>query len=229
MLTSVIFDFDGVIVDTEPFHHQAFMEVLKPYTIVCSWADYLEHYAGFDDRDAFRAFFSNAGKRLSKAKLHELLAEKAETFARVVAGGVTPYPGVLGLIRTLAYDLPLGLCSGAVRSDILPILTQIGLDNIFQVIVTADDVAVSKPDPTCYRLALQHLGCLAPGQCAKANGCLAIEDSPTGIAAARGAGLPVLAITNNYPAERLQGEGCTVRSSLAGLGVMELQAMLLGR
>lgn len=226
MLASVIFDFDGVIVDTEPIHHQAFLKVLKPYGIACSWADYLEHYAGFDDRDAFRAFFSNAGKRLSKSSLSTLLAEKAETFAAVVAGGVTPYPGVLGLIRTLAYDLPLGLCSGAVRSDILPILTQIGLDNVFRVIVTADDVAVSKPDPTCYRLALKQLGCLAPELCSQGKGCLAIEDTPTGIAAARGAGLPVLAITNNYPAERLQGEGCTVRSTLVGLGVTELQSML---
>lgn len=229
MLAAVIFDFDGIIVDTEPFHHKAFMEVLKPYGIACSWADYLEHYAGFDDRDAFRAFFSNAGKRLSKTKLLHLLAEKAETFAAVVAGGVTPYPGVLGLIRTLAHDLPLGLCSGAVRSDILPILSQIGLDNIFRVIVTADDVPVSKPDPACYRLALQQLSCVAPDLCSQGKGCLAIEDTPTGIAAARGAGLPVLAITNNYPAERLQGEGCTVRSSLVGIGVAELQAILRGK
>lgn len=227
MLTSVIFDFDGVIVDTEPFHHQAFMEVLKPYGIACSWADYLEYYAGFDDRDALRAFFANAGKRLTKPKLSALLTEKAEAFARAVAGGVTPYPGVLGLIRTLAYDLPLGLCSGAIRSDILPILSQIGLDNVFGVMVTADDVAVSKPDPSCYRLALQKLGCLAPSLCSQHKGCLAIEDTPTGIAAARGAGLPVLAITNNYPAARLQGAGCTVRSTLVGLGVTELQAMLL--
>ncbi len=226
MLASVIFDFDGVIVDTEPFHHQAFMEVLRPFGISCSWSEYLEHYAGFDDRDAFRSFFCNAGRRLSKGGLRDLLAAKAEAFANIVAGGVTPYPGVLGLIRTLAYDLPLGLCSGAVRSDILPILGQLGLENDFRVIVTADDVTVSKPDPACYRLTLEKLGCLAPDLCTSVNGCLAIEDTPTGIAAARGAGLAVLAVTNNYPAERLQGEGCTVRSSLVGLGVTELQKML---
>lgn len=226
MLKSVIFDFDGIIVDTEPYHHQAFMEVLQPYGISCSWEEYLELYAGFDDRDALRAFFAHAGRRVSKTHLSGLLAAKAEAFAAIVSGGVTPYPGVLGLIRTLAYDLPLGLCSGAVRSDILPILSQIGLDNVFQVIVTADDVPVSKPDPRCYRLALQRLDGLSPHLGINGPSCLAIEDTPTGIAAARGAGLPVLAITNNYPAERLQGEGCIVRSSLVGLGMCELQAML---
>lgn len=226
MLSAVIFDFDGVIVDTEPFHHRAFMEVLRPLGISCSWPEYLEQYAGFDDRDAFRSFFCNAGKSLNKGTLKDLLAAKAQAFAQIVAGGVTPYPGVLGLIRTLAYDLPLGLCSGAVRSDILPILAQLGLENDFRAIVTADDVPVSKPDPACYRLTLQKLGCLAPDLCSCINGCLAIEDTPTGITAARGAGLSVLAVTNNYPAERLRGEGCTVRSSLVGVGVTELQKML---
>ena len=96
----------------------------------------------------------------------------------------------------------LAISSGALRSDISPILETLGITGCFDVIVTAEDVARSKPDPECYRLAHNRLNefwrlDLSPGQ------VLAIEDTPAGIAAAKGAGLRVIAVTNSYPAAHL--------------------------
>jgi beta-phosphoglucomutase len=227
MLSAVIFDFDGVIVDSEPLHYRAFMEVLAPHGIACSWDEYREHYMGFDDRDGFRAFFALAGQGLEASLLGELMAAKAATFQAIVGLGVVPYPGVLELIDALVKTTPLALCSGALRSDILPILTEFGLGGVFKVLVTAEDVAVSKPDPTSYRLAVESLAQILPDLGVSPRTVLAIEDTPAGIASARGAGLAVLGVTNNYPAGQLVRQGCLlVLDSLEGVTPAGLEALL---
>jgi beta-phosphoglucomutase len=223
MLNAVIFDFDGIIVDTEPLHYRAFQEILEPMGLGYSWQEYLERYMGFDDRDAFREAFQVAGRPLSDNELKECIEEKAQAFLRIVSGGVPPYPGVVELIRAISGNLPLALCSGALRSDIDPILAQLGLTAAFDVLVTADEVAASKPDPESYRLALHRLQGLFPGAIAAAAS-LAVEDTPAGIASATGAGLKVLAVTNSYPAERLTA-ACRVVDSLAGVDLEALKLL----
>ena len=223
MLNAVIFDFDGIIVDTEPLHYRAFQEILEPLGLGYSWQEYLERYMGFDDRDAFREVFQVAGRPLSDHELKGCIEQKAQAFLRIVSGGVPPYPGVVELIRSISGNLPLALCSGALRSDIDPILAQLGLTGAFDVLVTADEVAASKPDPESYRLALHRLQELFPGVIAAAAS-LAVEDTPAGIASATGAGLKVLAVTNSYPAERLGG-ACRVVDSLAGVDLEALKLL----
>ncbi|HXE97942.1 MAG TPA: HAD family phosphatase [Dongiaceae bacterium] len=213
---AVIFDFDGVIVDTEPLHYAAFQKTLEPLGLRFSWQEYIETYIGFDDRDAFRHAFSSKGTILSQDKLYSLIEQKAAFFRDVVAAGVPVYPGVLDLIFHLhAHKIPLAICSGALRSDIDPILAMLGISEYFGVIVAADDVAVSKPDPECYQLAFQRL------QSAQQNGfskdaTIAIEDTPAGISAAKAAGLTVYAVTNSYPAARLD-QATFVTDSLSTL------------
>ncbi|HBG07636.1 MAG: HAD family hydrolase [Geobacteraceae bacterium GWC2_58_44] len=223
MLNAVIFDFDGIIVDTEPLHYQAFQEILAPLGLGYSWQEYLDRYLGFDDRDAFREAFRAGGRPLSDQQLKELMAEKAQAFLTIVSVGVAPYPGVVELIRSISGNLPLGLCSGALRSDIDPILLQLGLTGAFDTLVTADEVAASKPDPESYRLAVQRLQGIFPGQVDPAAS-IAIEDTPAGIASATGAGLKVLAVTNSYPGERLTG-ACRVVDSLAGIDLEALRLL----
>jgi len=200
---AVIFDFDGVIVDTEPIHYAAFQRVLDPLGLQFTWEEYVETYIGFDDRDAFRHVFSSHGTNLSTEELHGLIDQKALLFAEVIRAGVTAYPGVLELISHLhAHKSPLAICSGALRSDIDPILAMLGISDYFDVIVTADDVAASKPDPECYQLTFQRLQ--SAHQCSfTKDATLVIEDTPAGISAAKAAGLPVCAVTNSYPADRL--------------------------
>jgi len=223
MLDAVIFDFDGIIVDTEPLHYKAFQEMLVPLGLGYSWEEYLERYLGFDDRDAFREAFRAAGRTLAAEELKSLMDGKARAFLRVVSAGVPPYPGVVELVRSISGTLPLALCSGALRGDIDPVLAQLGLVGAFDTLVTADEVAASKPDPESYRLAVRRLQELYPGRIDPARS-LAIEDTPAGILSAKGAGLRVLAVTNSYPEERLTG-ACRVVNSLAGVDLEGLRLL----
>ncbi|HKK02133.1 MAG TPA: HAD family phosphatase [Desulfuromonadales bacterium] len=225
MPAAVIFDFDGVLVDSEPLHYRAFLEVLAPFDISCSWDDYLARYMGYDDRDALRTFFATRGETLSPQRLKELIGQKAEVFRSIVGQGVTAYPGVVELVGSLAAQLPVGLCSGALRGDIDPILSQLNLTDAFRIIVSADDVSVSKPDPASYRLAFQRLVETVPGQTLAVSATLAIEDTPAGIASARKAGLTVMAVANSYPSAKLEHDGCTVVETLQGMTLESLQRL----
>ena len=224
MLSAVIFDFDGIIVDTEPLHYKAFQEILVPLGLGYSWTDYLRHYIGFDDRDAFREAFRAGERALDEHSLQLVIGEKAAAFQRIIAAGVEAYPGVVELIRAVAGNLPLGLCSGALPSDIEPILRQLGINGIFDAVVTAADVEASKPDPASYTLAVARLQAAYPAHEIPPVNCLAIEDTPAGIASARGAGLQVLAVANSYPEEKLAGAGRVV-GSLAGVDLQSLRLL----
>ncbi len=226
MLSAVIFDFDGVIVDSEPLHCAAFLEVLSPRGITFTWEEYLEAYVGYDDREALQAAYASRGREIDVDELLELIDAKAEAFERLVAErGAVPYPGVRAFIRGLADRLPLGLCSGALARDIEPILRALGLDRSFGATVTADEVAASKPDPESYRRIVDKLQVRYPEVPITPGQCLAIEDTPAGIRAARGAGVPVLAVTNSYPAARL-AEASRVVDSLDGMALEDLERCL---
>lgn len=213
---AIIFDFDGIIVDTEPLHYRSFQSVLAPLGFSFTWQEYLADYIGFDDRDAFREAFSVNNAKLSPDKLTALIDEKAAAFQKIILGGVMAYPGVVELIRKLRKaDLPLAICSGALRSDIDPILTMLGLTDCFKSIVTADEVLASKPDPECYQLAFERLNGLCDRSLVKQR-TFAIEDTPAGIKSARQAQLNVLAVTNSYAAEKL-AEATFVTDSLEKL------------
>jgi beta-phosphoglucomutase len=213
---AVIFDFDGVIVDTEPLHYAAFKRTLEPIGLHFTWNEYIETYIGFDDRDAFRHAFSSNKITLDKDKLQQLIEQKAAFFEEVIGAGVSAYPGVLELIAQLnRQKMPLAICSGALKRDIDPILAMFGISNCFDIIVTADDVAASKPDPECYELAFQRLQSIHINSFSKET-TIAIEDTPAGISAAKAAGLTVCAVTNSYPAERL-GQADFVTDSLVTL------------
>ncbi len=208
MLKAIAFDFDGVIVDSEPLHYRAFIEVVKPLGVVFSYEQYLERYIGYDDRDLFRAIFAELDDPLSADRLRELIGAKAEAFARIVDQGVTAYPGAVELIRRAADAMPIAIVSGALRDDIDLILSGIGdgkLIERFASVVTADRVAASKPDPASYRMAVDELQ-------VEANNCLAIEDTVAGIASAKTAGLRTLGVGQTHPIEQLTSAERTVAS-----------------
>ena len=209
---AVIFDFDGIIVDTEPLHYKSFQRVLAPLGMDFTWQEYVDTYIGFDDRDAFREAFKTNLKDLQPEELHSLISRKASVFQEVILDGVSAYPGVLELIKHLhATDIPLAICSGALRSDIEPILALLDLTDIFDIIVSADDVTSSKPDPECYQMAFDKLNKTRQTSIDKLS-TIAIEDTPTGITAARRAGLQVCAVSNSYSADHLTDATFTVSS-----------------
>jgi beta-phosphoglucomutase len=201
---AVIFDFDGVIVDTEPIHYHAFQNVLGPLGLGYSWEEYTVRYMGFDDRDAFREAFLIQGRDIDEHVLKELINLKASIFEHVVKQGIKPYPGVLELIKELTENkVALAISSGALRSDIMPILDQLNIHIFFTHIITAEDVSHSKPDPASYTLAKEKLISSFPNNLSSSSLIYAIEDTPAGIQSAKAAGLNVVAITNSYPSTKL--------------------------
>ncbi len=214
---AIIFDFDGVIVDSEPIHYQAFQECLKPFGISHTYDQYVERYIGFDDRDGFAQMFQDAGKELHRDLLDRLIREKFQSFRRIVARGIQAFPGVVELIEDLGRQpLALAIASGSYRVEIEMMLDALGLRHHFPIIVTADDVAKSKPDPETYLIAYRELQRMRPARIRSPRQCLVVEDTPTGIAAARKAGLPVLAVAHSYAPDRLQDADMLV-TNLVGL------------
>jgi beta-phosphoglucomutase len=225
MLKALIFDFDGIIVDTEPIHYLAFQKVLEPLGLGYSWDDYVDRYMGFDDREAFREVFKLHSWDLHNDELEDLILRKANLFLEIIQEGIKPYPGVVKLVHELSGNIPLALCSGALMSDIVPILHQLGLADKFDVIVTAEDVAASKPDPASYQLAQHKLSSKYPDLMITADNCLAIEDTPAGIQSAKAAGIAVLAVTNSYTKEKLAGANFIV-ASLEMITLKNLREMI---
>jgi beta-phosphoglucomutase len=218
---AVIFDFDGVIADTERLHFDTFRKVLDPQGISFTWEEYVDRYMGCDDRDAFRKAFRLAGRDLDDRQLAVLIKAKSRAFQERIREGAQTYPGALGLIRSLhASGIPLAVCSGALRNDIDPILSGFGVACCFSAIVSADNVRKGKPDPEGYIAAFRELTRAYPSKVTSTSSCLAVEDTPDGIKAAKFAGLKVLAVTNSYPAEALS-RADYVADSLEDVGVEE--------
>ena len=221
MLNAVIFDFDGIIVDSEPMHYRAFNAILEPLGMGFSWEDYCSIYIGYDDRDAFREAFKAHGKKSSAHEIKQMTSEKAKVFQQLVNDGeAKPLPGAIELIESIPVRLPIALCSGALREDIDPIIGNLGIANAFSVIVTAEDTRKSKPDPAPYRLTCEKLGLKDPST------AIAIEDTPLGIVSAKSAGLKVLAVTNSYDREYLL-EADAVTDSLENITRSSLEDMVL--
>lgn len=221
MLSAIIFDFDGIIVDSEPMHFRAFNEVLQPQGLEISWEDYCEIYIGFDDRDAFQEVFKSNQKAVDPALMIQLIEQKAAVFQNYIKNGeAKPLPGAVELIKSIPPRLPIALCSGALREDIDPIIKNLGIADAFSIIVTAEDTPKSKPDPAPYLLTIEKMGIEDPAT------AIAIEDTPAGIISAKGAGLKVLAVTNSYDRNFLL-EADAVTDSLENISRPIIENMVL--
>ncbi|MGQ9591668.1 MAG: HAD family hydrolase [Planctomycetota bacterium] len=214
MLQAIVFDFDGVLADTEPLHYRAILETARPFGCEFTYEEYLERYVGFDDRDALRAVLRDGGRPEAddSARISQLVLEKGAAFERIVGEGVRAYEGTVAFVREAASALPLALASGATRRDVDLVLGRLGLLGLFDPVVTADVVARSKPDPETYRLALEGLARRRPDLAIAPERCLAIEDTAAGIASAKAAGLATLGLATTVPPEELRAADRVVRS-----------------
>ena len=220
MLNAVIFDFDGVILDSEGLHFKIFNQVLERYKIFVTWEDYQKRYIGYNDEDALKIIFKNNKKRVNKKIIDELITRKAVLFEESVHNnGAEVFPGVVELIKSIPVKLPVGLCSGALRSDIVPVLKNLKIKRFFKSIVTAEDTKKSKPYPDPYLLSLKNLNIQDPSK------TIAIEDTPAGINSAKEAGMKVLAVTNTFSSGYLY-EADAIASSLSEVNRKTLEDLI---
>ena len=195
MIKAIIFDFDGVIADTEPLHFNAFRNVLSKRGLELSKEAYYENYLAYDDRTFFQRFYKDRGEELNKDILDGLTVMKSSIFDSIIKNNIKIYPGVIELINGFSSNYYIAIGSGALRKEIVSILKYIELEKHFSIIVSADDVEKCKPDPEVFLRVLKELN---KEHKISENECLVIEDSIHGIHAAKNAGMRCLAVTNTY-------------------------------
>jgi beta-phosphoglucomutase len=205
MIRAVVFDFDGVLADSEPLHLATYQEVFASVGVTLTRDEYYEHYLGYDDEGVFRAIGRAHGWTMSDEQIAAFVAQKSEVFDRMIAGGAVLYPGAAECVERLARVFPLGIASGALKHEIQTILAGAGLAHHFRFIVAAGDTPHSKPAPAPYVRAAQ-LHHLPPGA------CVAIEDSRWGIVSAKAAGMKCVGITTTYPSSELEAADTIIGS-----------------
>jgi HAD superfamily hydrolase (TIGR01509 family) len=198
---ATLFDYNGVLVDDEAVHLAAFQAALAPLGIQLSEADYWARYLGFDDVGAFRAILTDAGRPPTDQQVRELVEAKKPLYLERARGSLSAFEGARELVEQRAAAGPVGIVSGALRSEIELGLAVLGVADRVTVIISADDTTESKPSPQGYRMGQAALAQLAGEDVARE--ALVVEDSIAGIQAARAAGLACVAITHSYPAAEL--------------------------
>jgi beta-phosphoglucomutase len=218
---AAVFDFDGVIVDSEPLHYEALRDALAPEGVEITQDEYVRTYLAYDDRGAIRLALESHVGRADPERVDRVEARKIGLFAERLHA-VPVFEGARELVLALAAEMPLAIASGARHDEIEAILASLGLSGAFHAIVGAEDAARTKPDPAPYLEAARRLAPRAPGL--EPSQCLAFEDSMAGIAAALGAGMKVVGVAHSYPAEKLRAAHRVV-DSLAGLDAGSLRGL----
>jgi len=215
----VIFDMDGVLVDSNPFHIQKWIELLKEHGIPYHPEQLPAQILGQRNDTAFRFFF---GPGLREDEIHHLSEELEARFRKTFRPHARPLPGLTALIHQCqAAAIPMAVASSAMRKNVEFVVEALQLRSCFQSIITGDDVTHPKPNPEIYLKTAARLG-LEPAQ------CLAFEDSFVGIESAKRAGMKCVAIASTFPPEELsQAHADLVVKSFEELSVATLQGLFV--
>lgn len=212
MISAVIFDFNGVLVDDESVHFDLFREVLEQEGVTLTDRDYHDRYLGYDDAGCFEHVLHDAGRTTDAAQIAGLIARKGARYAEVAEQGLRYFPHAAETLKAMADAFPVAICSGALRSEIVYVLDRLGLRDRVSAIIAAEDAHKCKPDPAGYLQSLDalraHLAASgAKGPVLEARNCLVVEDSLAGIVSAKGAGMWGVGITQTYQAHQLRQSG----------------------
>ncbi len=211
-LKAVIFDMDGVIVDSEPRHERAFLEVVQDIGYGGRHGLRFADYIGRSDRDLWADFVA---LHHPPHTLQQLLLMKRERTVAIIRRERPLFTGLLDLVQKLSVRYRLALASGSEHAIIDAVLALEDLRRFFPTIVSAANVEHGKPAPDIFLRGAELLR-VAPDEC-----CV-IEDSKPGIAAGLAAGMRVIAITNTHPAEELSAATDVVST------YSEIERLLLG-
>jgi len=227
MLRLIIFDFDGVIADSEKVHFECFREALEGEGLSFDWDEYSQKYLGYEDNEAFYRKLTDAGAPATPELVKQLCQRKSANFLRRMQGGCVIMAGVVDFLgKVRQRGIICAICSGAKRREIEFILYQAKLQDFFAQIVSADDVRRGKPDPEGYLLSLARVNASLDGQePIRSEQSVVIEDSFWGIEAAHRAGMRCLAVATTYLSERLKDADAVVRD-LTCLTVERLEEVL---
>jgi HAD superfamily hydrolase (TIGR01509 family) len=199
---ATLFDFDGVLVDSEPVHLEAFRDVVRPLGITVTDEAYTAKYLGLDDYGAFRALLTDANYTFSPDRIRQLVEQKAPAFMRRFQSSLRVYDGAADVVRRRARLGPVGIVSGALAAEIRFGLERMGVLELVRFVISAEACRACKPDPEGYELALERLD--------RGVRAVVVEDSLAGVQAGKAAGLRVAAVAHMYSAPELAAAGADV-------------------
>lgn len=197
---AILFDFDGVLVDSEPVHYACWAEILRPYGIDLTWDLYAREFVGLTDSALLDLLGSRANPPVPGARLREHFPRKREMFRERMLADPPADPDLVQLVKSLD-NYKLSVVTSSTRRESEAVLERLGLRDCFQAVVCGEDVSRHKPEPEPYLLAARLLSARAP---------LVVEDSDAGVASAQAAGFDVIRVA--HPSET----AAALRAALAG-------------
>ncbi|MFC1979638.1 HAD family hydrolase [Chloroflexota bacterium] len=208
---AVIWDMDGVIADTAPYHLRAWQHVFHKRGVSFPEEDFKHHFGQRNDT----IIRSVLGEQVSLSEVEAIAGEKESAFRKALGHKLKPLPGAINLLKAQReHGFKIALASSAPIENIRMVTRGIGVNNCFHSVVTGRDVAEGKPSPQGFLLAARKLG-VDPGR------CIVIEDAVAGVAAAKRSGMLCIAVTNTQPRESLMEADLIVESleevTVAGL------------
>lgn len=183
---AVLFDFDGTLVNTMPLHYEAYRNVFADMGVELTREDFFPN-AGGKASETIPRFLHGRHSPLTVSEIHHLKKERIKTVFATEAVEVLPTASLLSLFEGRT---KLGLVSSGSREGIDILLERLGWTNLFDVIVSGDDILRSKPNPEPYILAVRKLDC-------DPKRVLVFEDTPDGMASARAAGMHAIDVSGN--------------------------------
>ena len=226
MLQAVIFDFDGVITDSEILHLRSFNQVLAQQDIKITVKDYYKNYLGLTDLDCFKLAADKSRLQLDDQAIKNLVKQKNRIFEELAKTEGQIIEGVRDFLQMLKENnIPMAICSASLLTEIELILEEARLRSFFEVIVSAEQLKKGKPNPEGFLLTLQKLNHNEKSQNPiLANQGVVIEDSHWGLEAAKAAGMHTIAVTNSYDADQLS-LGQKIVTQLSELTMSDLKEL----
>lgn len=217
MSKAVIWDMDGVIADTGPYHLAAWQKVFREKRVSFTEADFRRNFGQRNDT----IIRNTLGDGIPRSEIEAIAGKKETAFRQAARGRLQPLPGVIRLMESLwLHDFKMALASSAPVANIRLVTDELGVGGYFDVIVAGQDVLEGKPSPQGFLLAASRLG-VAPGK------CIVIEDAIAGVAACNRAGMRCVAVTNTHPRQSLSQAELVV-DTLEELSAGDLEKLVEG-
>jgi len=212
---AVIWDMDGVIADTAPYHFKAWQHIFQTKGVDFTEHDFRRKFGQRNDtiiRDTL-------GKDISQSEIDVTASEKEENYRQRVRQNIKPLPGAIELIKSLRENgFAVALASSAPIENIRLVMRGLGIEDSFQAIVSGREVKEGKPSPQGFLLAAEKLG-------VEPKDCIVVEDAVAGVTAAKRAGMHCIAVTNTHPRESLT-EADLVVGTLEAVSMSDLERLL---
>ncbi|HOW60325.1 MAG TPA: HAD family phosphatase [Candidatus Moranbacteria bacterium] len=187
-IRAILFDLDGVIIDSEPLHFEAHKKVLEKYKIKLSLEDYMRFGVAKGDNILYEKMSEKFGMPINKSEISQ---RKKQAYWEILDKKGELMPEILEILQNFSKKYDLAIVSSGVKASVEHVLDKFNVRKYFEVVITGEDVEKIKPFPDVYSKALEKLE-------RSKEECIAIEDSQTGIEAAKNAGLKCIAIPNEF-------------------------------